>query len=327
MSTDTPAAAFYCVADDRFFLGAVGLVNSLRLVGHDEPVYLLDCGLTPEQRERLAAEVTIVPAPGKAPPWLLKTVAPLRHRVEVAVLIDADMIVTRSLAGLIDTASEGRVVAFRDRQQRFFAQWGELLDLGPTHSGPYVSSGLVILGDPPGRRLLELLDDRQQRVDLELGVYGAKAPGYPFTYPEQDVLNAILCSRVEPGRLVALDNRLAPNPPYRGLRLLDAGALRCAYRDGTEPYVVHQYMRKPWLEPTYHGVYSRLLARVLLGEDVAIAIAPGEVPRRMRGGLRARGERALVNVKDFARYRFGDLLPEPIGSRIEARRRRREARQ
>ena len=48
-----PAAAFYCVADERYFLGAVGLINSLRLVGHTEPIFLLDCGLTAAQR-RLA---------------------------------------------------------------------------------------------------------------------------------------------------------------------------------------------------------------------------------------------------------------------------------
>ena len=27
-------AAFYCVADERYFLGAVAMINSLRLVGH-----------------------------------------------------------------------------------------------------------------------------------------------------------------------------------------------------------------------------------------------------------------------------------------------------
>ena len=51
------AAAFYCVADERYFLGAVGLVNSLRLVGHREPIFLLDCGLDDEQRELLGREV------------------------------------------------------------------------------------------------------------------------------------------------------------------------------------------------------------------------------------------------------------------------------
>jgi hypothetical protein len=41
VSANSPQAAFYCVADERFFLGAVGLINSLRLVGHAEPIYLL----------------------------------------------------------------------------------------------------------------------------------------------------------------------------------------------------------------------------------------------------------------------------------------------
>ena len=31
-------AAFYCVADERYFLGLVGMLNSLRLLGHREPV-------------------------------------------------------------------------------------------------------------------------------------------------------------------------------------------------------------------------------------------------------------------------------------------------
>src|SRR5215210_3169387 len=104
-------AAFYCVADARHFIGAVGLINSLRLLGHAEPVFVLDCGLEPSQRELLSAEARIVAAPSDAPPWLLKTVAPLAHPAEVMVLIDADMIVTRSLAEPIETASAGSLVA------------------------------------------------------------------------------------------------------------------------------------------------------------------------------------------------------------------------
>ena len=100
-------AAFYCVADARYFLGAVGMLNSLRLLGHREPAYVLDCGLTPQQRELLAPHATLVPAPSDAPPYLLKTVAPLRHPAEVTVLIDTDMIVTRPLTELIDTAAGG----------------------------------------------------------------------------------------------------------------------------------------------------------------------------------------------------------------------------
>ena len=60
--------------DARYFLGAVGLINSLRLVGHTEPIYLLDCGLTarPARAARPARRARRRPAP-TTPPWLLKT--------------------------------------------------------------------------------------------------------------------------------------------------------------------------------------------------------------------------------------------------------------
>ena len=133
------SAAFYCVADSRYFLGAVGLVNSLRLVGHREPIYLLDCGLDDEQRRLLEGEVTLVGAPQHAPPTLLKTIAPLAHPADVMVLIDTDLIVTRRLEEPIAAAARGRVVAFRNDTERHVPEWGELLDLGPVRPQPYVS--------------------------------------------------------------------------------------------------------------------------------------------------------------------------------------------
>jgi hypothetical protein len=326
LSAPAPGVAFYCVADERFFLGAIGVVNSLRLVGHTEPIHVLDCGLRPEQRARLGTEAILVEGPRGEPPWLLKTIAPLRHPAEVAILIDADIIVTRSLARLADLAADDGVVAFENYVDRFCPEWGELLDLGPLGREPYVSSGLVVLGGAERPRVLELLDDRQRRVDIELGFYGRKVAGYPFIYPEQDVLNAILMAGDDPVRTTRLENRLAPNPPFRGLRLRDLATLRCSFRDGTEPYVVHHFVRKPWLEPTYHSVYSRMLARLLLQDDVAIRVTEEEVPLRLREGPRARRARAIANAKDLLRWHFGDLIPDPIGERIEAARRRREAR-
>ena len=84
-------AAFYCMSSELYFPGAVGLINSLRLHGHTEPIFLLDCGLTPEHRELVAAEATIVPGPADVPPYLLKTIAPRRHPAGTMVLIDVDM--------------------------------------------------------------------------------------------------------------------------------------------------------------------------------------------------------------------------------------------
>ena len=62
---DRPDVAFYCVADERYFLGAVGLINSLRLVGHDEPIFLLDCGLTAASASCSQPQVTLVAGRGE----------------------------------------------------------------------------------------------------------------------------------------------------------------------------------------------------------------------------------------------------------------------
>jgi hypothetical protein len=316
------STAFYCVADERYFLGAVGLVNSLRLVGHDDPIFLLDCGLTGAQRELLAAEVDVRTAPGDSPPWLLKTVAPLARPAEVSVLVDTDMIATRALTELVERAREGTVIAFRDRQDRHFPEWGGLLGLGHAERRPYVSSGFVALGGDVREPVLRELDASRDAVDFERTFWRRNERDYPFLYADQDVLNAILSASLEADAVVALDNRLAPNPPYRGLRVTDAAELRCAYRDGTEPFVVHQYVRKPWLEATYDGVYSRLLRRLLTGDDVAVRVPEAQLPSRLRSGARARAERALVNARDYPRWRFGDRIPAAIGDRIEDRRKR-----
>ena len=318
-------AAFYCMSSRIYFLGAVGLINSLRLAGHAEPVYLLDLGLTPAQRELISPHVTLVPAPRDAHPWLLKTVAPLRHPAQVMVLIDADMIVTRPLAELIESAAPGRVVAVRNEIDRHVPQWGELLDLGTPRRQPYLSSGLVFLGGSVGGEVIRLMDACQARADFDLSVDFSRkgAPDHPFRYLDQDVLNAILSTRVQADRVIALDNRLAPNQPFRGLRLLDQRALRCAYEDGEQPYVVHHYIRKPWLEPMYHGLYSRLLARLLLEPDVAVRVPESEVPLRMRSGPLARLERHRVDVQDLVRWYLRDVIPEWIGARVAALRRRR----
>ena len=48
-----PDTTFFTVADERFFPGAVCLLNSLRLSGNDAELVILDAGLTDAQRRRL----------------------------------------------------------------------------------------------------------------------------------------------------------------------------------------------------------------------------------------------------------------------------------
>jgi len=123
-----PSVRIYAISDSRFFLGLIALVNSLRLQGHSEPITVLDCGLADYQREILSHETTVIAAPAGYPPHLLKYVAPLLHPADVMILIDADVIVTRSLEPLIRAAEEGKIVAFTDRlHDRFDPRWSALL--------------------------------------------------------------------------------------------------------------------------------------------------------------------------------------------------------
>ena len=302
------AAAFYCMSSAAYFLGAVGMINSLRLQGHTEPIYLLDLGLTAAQRELPAPEVSFVAAPADTQPWLLKTIAPLAHPAETMVLIDADMVATRPLGELIERARSGRVIAFENEIDRFVPEWGALLDLGPLRRRPYVSSGLVLCGGEIGAEVLRLLDDRQRRVEFERSFFDRRETDYALLYLDQDVLNAILASRVVgPDAAEALPYRLAPSmPPFPGLGLLDAEALRCAYADGTEPYVVHHILPdKPWLRPMYDAIYSRLLKRLLIGPGLAIRVPSEVLPLRMRTGPLAYAERKRVDAAVRIRWHVG----------------------
>jgi hypothetical protein len=295
-----PPAAFYCVSSEMFFLGAVALINSLRLLGHREPVFVLDCGLSEDQRELLSVSATVVAAPEETTPFLLKTVAPLRHPADVMVLIDADIIVTRSLGELIDGASSGRIVAVEHGQERFFGEWGKVVG-GAARPRRYVSSSLVMLGGAIGLTALHSMDRVQRRIEIEQTAYSGPVPDftflggnsfddldarYPFYFADQDVLNAVLATEVDPERVEVLDRRAEAITPFTGLRLIDRETLRCEYEDGVEPYAVHQYLpTKPWLKPSAPGVYTRLLKRLLRGSDLAVRVPKQELPTHLRHGL------------------------------------------
>jgi hypothetical protein len=290
------AAAFFCVSSEPYFIGAVGLVNSLRLVGHREPIFVMDCGLTAAQRKALGGEAEVVAAPAGREPHTLKPALPLARPADVMVLIDADMIVTRSLAPLIADAAAGRVVAFRNHADRFVPEWGPLLGLGEIEQRPYLCSGFLAAARPTGEEVLGLLDDRQGRVDLSRSYFGSHDDDYPLLYADQDVLNAVLAARVAADRVEALDAKLAPMVPFDGLRLEDPETLACAFADGTRPYVVHHSLSpKPWQRPAPEGVYSRLLRRLLRGSDVAVRLPRASIPPTLRSGPRGTIARRLVN--------------------------------
>jgi hypothetical protein len=300
-------AAFYCVSDSNHFLGFVALVNSLRLAGHREPVVLVDAGLLPEQRSMLAGHVTLVPAPTDAHVIFLKQHGPRVYPAEVMILLDSDIIVVRPLDDLVDAAEKGRLVAFVDNEpdaDRFFPEWAEALGVDSVRMHPYVNAGQVIVPFALAERVFSAWGDGQANIDVGQTWHARVERGSnPFYFGDQDVLNAVIGGCLEPEEVVILGNKMAPNPPFRGLRLVDARAVHCEYADGSQPYLLHHFLAKPWLSITPASVYSRLMTRLLLAPDVSIRMAPDLLPLRLREGRLAAIDRFRASTQ--ARLRAG----------------------
>ena len=172
------------------------------------------------------------------------------------MLIDADIIVTRSLRELIARA-EGH------RSWRSKTTWTDGYPSGASCWGsescaasPTSPRGSCSRAEPLGERVLGLMDRLADEVHPALTVRSGGDPSYPFHYPEQDLLNAVLASRLEPEQTQALPFRLVPYPPFPGVGVLEERTLRCGYGDGTQTFALHHFGTKPWMEPARDGPYS-----------------------------------------------------------------------
>ena len=166
-----------------------------------------------------------------------------------------------------------------------------------------------------GAEVLRLIEDRQGRIDFERTYWRERRiTDYPLLYADQDVLNAILGSRVDADRLVATRRAARAAAPVHRPAGADERTLRCAYDDGTEPYLVHHWLAKPWLEPTHHGVYSQLLRRLLVGDDVAIKVPERRDPAAISQRDAGFAERKRINARERFRYHVREPLAARRGS-------------
>jgi hypothetical protein len=331
-SADPPRpvpCAFYTVSDSRFFLGAVALLNSLRLMGHDEPIFLVDAGLTDDQRRLFSEHVTLIPAPERAPVILLKQLAPSMYPARVSVLLDADIIVTRPLTELVEAAQAGRIVAFVDEEEtrdRSFSEWQSLLGLGPLRQQPYVNAGQLFVPLSLARTLLDLWVEGQAKVDAQRTWHGDGRLSEPLYFGDQDVLNALVAAHFAPEEIMIVEHRLAPFPPFPELSLVDEQRLVCLYDDGAQPFLLHHILAKPWLKTTRTTIYSLLLSRLLLAPDVALRLRPEQLPLRLREGRLAAADRRRANLQALVYAHSREQLGRfGIRTRIEDRARRRGA--
>ncbi len=128
----------YTISDHGFFLGTVALLNSLRLTGNLGELVVLDAGLTPNERDLLAAHGTVFAPPKEVDghPSIMKPYPHLLEPCGVIVLIDSDMIVTGSLDHVFELARDGRICAYPESKPRWFAEWHKVLKLPHPASPP-----------------------------------------------------------------------------------------------------------------------------------------------------------------------------------------------
>lgn len=321
--------ALYSVSNSAHFPGVVALLNSLRLVGHEEPLIIVDAGLTAEQRARLAPHARVIAAPPGMPAVFLAPYGPMLEPAEVAVLLDADTIVVRALGELLAEATSGRFVTVLNappNHDRFFPEWRAALSLGELRRMPYINAGQMIIPAAIGARIYGPWTRGQTTIGTEMTRYGRAKLDDSFYFADQDVLNAVIAAELDPPEIVILDHRLAPHPPFPGLELVDETRLVCRYRDGERPFILHHIMAKPWLSSTPINIYSRLLSRLLLAPDVRLPLAPDEIPLRVRKGALARADRGRAHVQAVVRMQARRQLGRfGIRTRLAARRRRRDA--
>jgi len=317
MGTD---ATFYTIADAGFFPGLVALLNSLRLTGNAGELVVLDRGLMPSQRVLLEDHVTLVELPeGLAGrPMLLKAYPHVLGASGTIVLIDSDMIVTRSLEDIVARAQKGGICVFSDHRShrgRWFAEWQDELELrAPLRRRTYLNAGFLALSTERWPELLARWWELCDRVPREQHFGRFEQP---FWAGDQDVLNAILASEVSEEALVELpeDEEAYPDDLVE-VEVVDERTLRCELR-GRPTAILHYALgpkaweRKAWIR-LRDDAYVRLLPRLLFGADVAVRLEPKSVPAWLRPGPSAR---ALVRGADLAHGGIRGAvhaLPRPV---------------
>jgi hypothetical protein len=291
----SPDATFYTVTDAEFFPGTVALLNSLRLVGHREPLVVLDNGLTAEQRGRLERVATVVDIPGGSgsmPPPTLKPFPHLFDATGTVAIIDSDMIVSASLAPALSLAGEGKICLYAapdwpSDRARWFAEWHEVFALrAPLRREPYLNNGFVVFSADHWPSLLEDWWTACSRIPAG-SVFTSQE--HALRLGDSDALNAILMSEVEPGWVVLPPDGLQAAPGDEVV-VADEDRLVCL-RDGVRVSLLHHWARpKVWSREGMVRLgtpdpYVGLFPRVAFGRDAALPLAPSDVPWWLRPGI------------------------------------------
>ncbi len=317
---------FYTVSDQRFFTGLIGMINSLRLLGHEERIVVLDLGLTSEQRCVISGECeifTIVEAE-EINPQLLKPFANLLHPRGTVIVIDSDLAVTHRLDQIFERAEKGEICACADPESgRWFAEWEALFGLSrtPRRRQTYVSSGLVAFSARRWPDLLPYWWQACQRIRSHQTVFHQhrdSSEDGPVLQGDQDALNAILMSEIPHDALSVQPESTQPNHDQlrQEVRLLDTELLSCSLGGDpvtlVHPGVKRKSWERQWWVEEESNPYPALLRRLLVGPDVRLRPV-GALPLWLRPG---RSGDLLLELLSLANRGLGPLLAAAYGSRL-----------
>lgn len=286
---------FYTICNSKYFLGVVSLLNSLRVVGHQQKVVVLDCGLTLRQQEILHPHCTLFPLPKEqaSNPLQYKPFPYLLPTQGTVVIIDSDMLVTRNLGEILTSAKQGKICLFPDLiLNRHFPEWQEVfkLDKSPRQQIS-INSGFVVFSVEQHPNLLIQWWQACEQIFALPTIYEGVGLDCPYANGNQDALNAVLASSYPQDFLEIHSNKGEIFLPFLDrVKIVDIKTLACKYGDHDVTILHSNNQSKPWeikniplLIKQYS--YVRLLRRLFIGKDVAIKLTSFNLPLIYRQGI------------------------------------------
>lgn len=316
---------FFVMSDADNFLGLIATVQSLRRMGHHQPVTVLDIGLSGAQRDALTThnvECARLPQTEGQNPFLCAAFPLFLGPHGTIVCIDADVIVTQPLDPVFAAASSGMLCAAPDYlADRRFAEWQSTFDLSqPPRRQVYVNAGFVAFSTTHFPDLLARWWECCQRLlDLEPPLPRA----HPLSLLDQDALNAIVMSEIAEERLWLFSDQSAIQGKTRlpHVKVVDRRRLACRYA-GTPTALLHSTGRpKPWRPEAQRELqrtaYLVCLRELLTAPGALSAPLQAQAPVWLRpGALNAAAMRALCVASSIRRV---NTRARRAGSRIKRR--------
>jgi hypothetical protein len=285
---------FFTISNAHYFLGLCGLIKSIRLTGHHNRLVVLDCGLTQSQRDVLNPHCTLFEMPRElaSNPMLFKPFPYLLNPTGRIVIIDSDIIVTRSLSDILKLVDTGKICISPDvLEDRWFEEWKQIFELsdGLRHQ-IYVNSGFIAFSTLYWPDLLKQWWFACEKLLGSKTFQEGEAFSAPTCYGDQDALNAILMSRI-PAAAIALlpTTEQVFRQNFSQVEVLDVQKLSCRYR-GYATTLLHSTLQpKPWQSAAWRRVrrnhpYITLL-RYLLSQEETFIVPQNMRPIWLRSGI------------------------------------------